>query len=166
MFLRWSAKSLNIQSLSPRHSTWESTWAQRAIENDALKTTMTTFMSYEGYFCIKERAPITVIMKLKSMMLSACIYTDSGSYFKFFFFVFTESVLGSNSMTRQWLRSNVWVTYQKSFLKFLKSELNYSTPVYGNLTTSRSNLSQVQKNRINARKRQRIDSDDDDEVIE
>ena len=47
------------------------------------------------------------------------------------------------------------------------SELDCSTPVYGNLTTSRPNLSQAQKNRINARKRQRIDSDDDDdEVIE
>jgi hypothetical protein len=40
--------------------------------------------------------------------------------------------------------------------------------VYEILTTSRPNLSQVKKNRINARKRQRIDSDDDDddEVIE
>jgi hypothetical protein len=50
----------------------------------------------------------------------------------------------------------------------MRSELNYSTFVYGNLMVSRSNLSQAQKNRINARKRQRIDSDDDDvvEVIE
>ena len=48
----------------------------------------------------------------------------------------------------------------------MRSALNYSTPVYGNLTTSRPNLSQAQRNRINARKRQRIDSDDDDEVIE
>ena len=79
--------------------------------------------------------------------------------------MFTETVLGSSSMTRQLLRSNVWVTYQKSFLR-LRSKLNYSISVYGNLTTGRPNLSQVKKNRINARKRQRIDSDDDDEVIE
>ena len=48
----------------------------------------------------------------------------------------------------------------------LKSELICSTLVYENLTISRPNLSQAKKNRINARKRQRIDSDDDDEVIE
>ena len=44
---------------------------------------MTTFMSYEGYFYIKGRAPITVIMKLKSMISSTRAYTDFGSYFKF-----------------------------------------------------------------------------------
>jgi hypothetical protein len=56
--------------------------------------------------------------------------------------------------------------YQKSFLR-LRSELIYSSRVNENLTISRPNLSQVKKNRINARKRQRIDSDDDDdEVIE
>ena len=82
------------------------------------------------------------------------------------FHVYVESVLGSNSMTRQSLRSNVWViTYQNNFLWVMRSELNYSTLVYKDLTTSRPNPSQAKKNRINARKRQRIDSDDDD-VIE
>ena len=83
MFLLWSAKSLNIQSLSPQHSTWASSWAQRTIVNDALRTMMTTFMSCEGYFSIKERALTMDIMKLKSTISSTCIYTHFCTSFKF-----------------------------------------------------------------------------------
>ena len=38
--------------------------------------------------------------------------------------------------------------------------------MYRNLTASRPNTSQAKKNRINARKRQRIVDSDDDDVIE
>jgi len=48
----------------------------------------------------------------------------------------------------------------------MRSESNYSTTAYRNLIISRPNPSQAKRNRINARKRQRIDDSDDDDVIE